>query len=294
MKVAGFTFIKNAVQNDYTIVEAILSILPICDEFIVAHGNSIDETLTLLQSINSDKIKIIDTVWDDSLREGGRTFALETDKAFRAISADADWCFYIQGDECVHEKYLETIKNEMQLCLANPKIEGLLFKYKHFYGSYDFFAHSRRWYHREIRVVRNLPEIHSYKDAQGFRFEDRKINVKLIDAYIYHYGWVKPPSGLNVKIKNTGQFYTNDDQWLETAYHKDFVFDYNNAERLVRFTETHPASFAKRVSESNWILPIDPTLIKKKLPVKTKFLNFLEDLTGIRFFSYKNYKIVAR
>ncbi|MPT35696.1 MAG: glycosyltransferase family 2 protein, partial [Flavobacterium sp.] len=101
MKVAGFTFIRNAVQNDYSIVEAITSILPICDEFIVAHGNSTDTTLDLIKSIDSPKIKIIETVWDDSVREGGRTFALETNKAFKAISPDVDWAFYIQGDECV-------------------------------------------------------------------------------------------------------------------------------------------------------------------------------------------------
>ncbi|WP_240534750.1 glycosyltransferase family protein [Pedobacter aquae] len=118
MKVAGFTFIRNAVVNDYPIVEAITSILPLCDEFIIAHGNSTDDTLQLLQAIASPKIKIINTVWDDSLREGGKTFALETDKAFEAISPDADWAFYIQGDEVVHEKYHETIKKKCNyVCL---------------------------------------------------------------------------------------------------------------------------------------------------------------------------------
>ncbi len=293
MKIAGFTFIRNAVQNDYTIVEAIRSILPICDEFIVAHGNSTDSTLVLIESINSPKIKIIQTIWDDSVREGGKTFALETDKAFAAISPDMDWAFYIQGDECVHEKYLETIKNEMKLCLENPKIEGLLFKYKHFYGSYDFVAHSRRWYHREIRVVKNLPGVRSYKDAQGFRIDNRKINVKQIEAYIYHYGWVKPPSGLNIKIKNTGQFYTHDDHWLEENYNENFVFDYGNAERLIKFEESHPQVFQDRVLKSNWILPFDPSKINKSVSFKVRILNWFEDLTGIRTFAYKNYNKIS-
>lgn len=293
MKVAGFTFIRNAVQNDYTIVEAILSILPICDEFIVAHGNSTDDTLALIQSIKSEKIKIIQTVWDDSLREGGRTFAEETDKAFRAISADVDWCFYIQGDECVHEKYLETIKNEMQLCLENKKIEGLLFKYKHFYGSYDFFAHSRRWYHREIRVLRNLPEMHSYKDAQGFRFADRKINVKLIDAYIYHYGWVKPPNGLINKMRNFNKFYTKDDAFIEERYPEFSDFDYGNADQLLHFDETHPNVMLERVENSNWKFSIDPTKTNKNLPFRRKLLAWIEKVTGLRLFAYKNYKIIS-
>lgn len=292
MKVAGFTFIRNAVQNDYSIVEAVTSILPICDEFIIAHGNSDDETQALLESINSPKIKIIRTTWDDSVREGGRTFALETDKAFQAISPDVDWAFYIQGDECVHEKYLDTIKKEMELCLQDKSVNGLLFNYKHFYGSYDFFAHSRRWYRREIRVIRNLPGMHSYKDAQGFRYQGEKIKVKHIDAYIYHYGWVKPPSGLNNKVRNFNKFYTQDDQWIEEKFPVSTDFDYGNADRLIRFTETHPAVFQERVAKSNWTFEIDPTKTRLKMPFRRKLLAFIEDHFGIRLFEYKNYKKV--
>lgn len=292
MKVAGFTFIRNAVQNDYSIIEAINSILPICDEFIVAHGNSTDNTLELIKSIDSPKIKIIQTIWDDSVREGGKTFALETDKAFSAISPDTDWAFYIQGDECVHEKYLALIKKEMELCLNNNKVEGLLFNYKHFYGSYDFFAHSRRWYRREIRVVKNLPGIHSYKDAQGFRINDRKIRVKHIAAYIYHYGWVKPPTGLTNKVRNFNKFYTEDDNWIEDKYPESSDFDYGNADELVKFTETHPLVFQERVNKSNWKFDFDPTQAQKKLPLRRKILSGIEKITGKRLFEYKNYKII--
>lgn len=108
MKIAGFTFVRNAIKFDYPIIEAITSILPICDEVVVAVGNSEDDTLGLIKSINSPKIKIIETIWDDSLREGGRVLAVETDKALAAVSPDVDWCFYIQGDEVVHEQYLPT------------------------------------------------------------------------------------------------------------------------------------------------------------------------------------------
>ncbi len=292
MKIAGFTFIKNAVENDYPIVEAIKSILPICDEFIVAHGNSTDDTLKLIKSINSPKIKVIETVWDDSVRDGGRALAIETDKAFQAISPNADWAFYIQGDECVHEKYLDTIKKEMQICLNNPKIEGLLFNFKHFYGSYDFYAYSRRWYNREIRIIRNLKGMHSYKDAQGFKYRGKKLKVKLIDAFIYHYGWVKPPNGLKTKIKNTGKFYSADDEWIENTYNEDFVFDYNNAEKLLKFNETHPQVFQDRVQRVNWKFNFDPTELNNKLSIRKKFLERFETFTGIRLFAYKNYKKV--
>ncbi|WP_410220520.1 glycosyltransferase family 2 protein [Pedobacter sp.] len=293
MKVAGFTFIRNAVKNDYPVVEAITSILPICDEFIVAHGNSDDDTLKLIKQIGSDKIRIIQTVWDDDLREGGRTFAQETDKAFNAISADADWAFYIQADECVHEKYLPVIKKEMELCLNDQRIEGLLFNYKHFYGSYDFFAQSRRWYRREIRVIRNIKGMHSYRDAQGFRFNDRKIRVKHIDAYIYHYGWVKPPKGLNQKVRNFNKFYTQNDQWIDNTYPEATDFDYGNADELFKFTGSHPSVFSSRVKNGNWKFNFDPTHLKNKMPFRRKALAWIEKITGIRCFEYKNYKKVA-
>jgi hypothetical protein len=105
MKIAGFSFIRNAVKYDYPIVEAILSILPLCDEFVIAVSKSEDNTLKLIRSIGSPKIRIIETVWDDSLRKGGAVLAQETDKALQAVSDDVDWAFYIQRDECLHEQY---------------------------------------------------------------------------------------------------------------------------------------------------------------------------------------------
>ena len=291
MKIAGFTFIRNAVKNDYAIVEAITSILPICDEFVVAVGASEDETLALIQSIPSDKIKIVETVWDDAKREGGATFALETDKALQAISKDIDWAFYIQGDECVHEADLPVVKAAMEANLADSNVEGLLFHYRHFYGSYGHVAVSRRWYRREIRVVKMHPGVHSYKDAQGFRKDAKKLKVKLIPAYINHYGWVKPPEGLNNKVRNFTQFY-HDDAWLAENVPADYQFDYGNAERLFRFEGTHPAVMADRVARSNWPFYFDPVELEKKMTFRRKILQKIEDLTGYRVGEYKNYRML--
>jgi len=291
MKVAGFTFIRNAIKNDYPVVEAITSILPVCDEFVVALGNSDDDTESLIKGINSPKIRIINTIWDETLREGGAVFAAETDIAFNAISADADWAFYIQGDECVHEKYLPLIKREMEDNLSDVRIEGLLFKYLHFYGSYDYYGHSRRWYRREIRILRNNKSIHSYRDAQGFRWDGRKINVKLIDAYIYHYGWVKPPAGLKNKLRNFNLFY-HDDEWLAQNLPETFEFDYKNADRLIHFEGAHPAVMQKRIAVTNWKLDVDLDQLHKKMTFRRKLLQKVEDLTGWRVSEYRNYKIV--
>ena len=154
MKVCGFTFIRNAIRFDYPIVEAITSVLPMCDEFIVLVGNSDDNTRNLIERIGSDKIKIHDSVWDDSLREGGRVLAEETNKAMLLLPDDTTWAFYIQGDEVIHEKYHQTILSAMDQYKYDVKVEGLLLNYTHFYGSSDFIGDSTNWYRKEVRIIR--------------------------------------------------------------------------------------------------------------------------------------------
>lgn len=287
MNVIGFTFIRNAIKFDYPIVEAILSVLPLCDEFVVAVGNSQDDTLTLIKTIKSTKIRIIETTWDDSLRDGGRVLALETDKAFQAISGRADWCFYIQGDEVVHEKYHDAIRMAMHHHLTDDKVDGLLFKYLHFYGSYDYIATSSKWYKNEIRIVRNNKRIYSFRDAQGFRKEDDKmLRVKQVDAYIYHYGWVKPPVNMQLKQKSFQKLW-HDDHWVEKNVAKSDVFDYSGIDILEHFKGTHPEVMKNRIQRLNWTFDHDISL--NRIRIKERFKNLLMKYFGWDL-NYRNYK----
>ncbi len=286
MKVAGFTFIRNAILYDFPIVEAITSILPLCDEFIVAVGKSEDDTLGLIERIGSPKIKILPTVWDDSLREGGRVLAAETDKAFQAIAKDCDWAFYIQGDEVVHEQDLPAIRAAMLKWKDTPSVEGLLFHYTHFYGSYQYIGDSRSWYRREVRIVRPDEAIFSYRDAQGFRKKpNQKLRVKLIQARIYHYGWVKPPQQQMAKRKKAHSF------WHKTDLITDQTeFVYNVEEPLTIFQGTHPAVMAARVKNCDWAFEYDASQLQTKW--HRKVLHQIYKLTGIWLFEYKNYRVV--
>ncbi len=289
MFVSGFTIVRNAIRFDYPIVEAIKSILPLCDEVVVAVGKSEDETLQLIKSINDSKIKIIETIWDDSLREGGKVLAAETNKAYDAISEKADWCFYIQGDEVMHEKYLPTIKSEMEKWKNDSRVEGLLFKYTHFYGSYDFVGDSRKWYREEIRIVRKNKEIRSYKDAQGFRKSDNsKLVVQPINAFVYHYGWVKPPAAMQAKQESFHKMW-HDDKWMKENIPVAKEFDYSQIDSLAKFAGTHPIVMQERVQKQNWKFDFDPT--KKKWGIKMKFLMWVEIKFGWRIGAYKNYRI---
>lgn len=290
MKVSGFTFIKDAITYDYPIVESIRSILPICDEIVVAVGKSTDDTLDLIRSIDNPKIKIIETVWDETKRKGGRVLSQETDKAFAAISDDSDWAFYIQGDEVVHEQYLDTIRHAMQSQLDRKEVDGLLFKYKHFYGSYDYIGASSNWYQHEIRIVRNDRSIYSYRDAQGFRKADNcKLRVHPIDAYIYHYGWVKEPQAMQKKHINFNKYW-HDDQWIEQNIIGTDEFDYNSAINELRaFEGTHPEVMQERISKKNWQFRHDISYSHKS--TKDSIKAFLKKYMGINL-EYQNYIVV--
>ncbi|MER3464191.1 MAG: glycosyl transferase [Chitinophagaceae bacterium] len=287
MKVTGFSFIKNAIKFQYPIEEALRSILPLCDEVIVAVGASEDGTRKLVATIDP-KIKIIDTVWNESLKEGGYVLADETNKAFQAIRSDADWCIYIQGDEVMHEGGHNEVRNAMHKWKDDSRVDGLLFKYRHFYGSYDYVGISSRWYRSEIRVIKNNKSIYSYRDAQGFRKgNNEKLNVKPLNAYIHHYGWVREPEAMEAKSAAFGKLWMGD-QWEPKMYG---TFDYSaHIDALEKYKGTHPFVMRARIDKVNWKFEHDISF--NKLKTKDKLKNLLEKLTGKRPFDHNNFKIV--
>ncbi|RYY29919.1 MAG: glycosyltransferase family 2 protein [Chitinophagaceae bacterium] len=290
MKISGFTIIKNALHNDYPVVEAIESILPLVDEMIVSIGNSTDDTVNLIRNIASDKIRIIHSVWDISGNNmGGSALAVETDKAFREISPDSDWAFYIQADEVLHEKYHGAIRMAAEKYKDDKTIDGLLFNYLHFFGTYDYVGDSRRWYNKEVRIIRNDKTITAYRDAQGFRRKGEKLYVKQVDAYIYHYGWVKSPKQMQQKNKNIIQLYAEREHAIKRIHATD-VFDFNEFDSLERFSGTHPSPMKKRIAEKNWDVQMDIT--RKKFSMKDRLLYFIEKRTGVRLFNFRNYRII--
>lgn len=288
MKVSGFTFIRNAVLLDYPIVAAIESILPLCDEVVVAVGNSTDDTLALIQNIDP-KVRIIQTIWDDTLRENGRVLAVETDKALAAINPEADWAIYIQGDEVMHQDDHPHILKAMTRFQHDQDVDGLLFDYLHFYGSYDYIGVSNNWYKKEIRIVKPGRGIFSFRDAQGFRkTPDQKLKVAPANARVFHYGWVKDPQAMQRKQESFHKLW-HDDAWLEKNIKVAAAFDYeDHIHELARFEGTHPQWIAPRIAARNWTFQMDIT--RRKRTLKNRVKNWLKFI-GIDT-HYANYTLI--
>lgn len=287
MKVAGFTIARNLVQADYPLKEALLSVLPLCDDMVIAVGNSMDGTKAYIEAMQEPKIRLFDTVWDDNKREGGAVLADETNKALDQVPIDADWLVYIQADECLHERYLPVVKAAMEKYLNDSEVDALLFDYLHFYGNYSMVGDSRRWYRQEIRIIKNSRNIRSWKDAQGFRTGDgKKLKVAKIDACIYHYGWVKHPKYQQQKQAQFHRLWHNDD-YMEKKVLLSDEFDYGGIDSLKHFEGSHPQVMQSRIAAMDWQFDIDPT--QKNFGLKAGLLHWIEKLSGWRVGEYKNF-----
>ena len=160
MTLSGFTFIRNGRSLGYPFEESLASLLRVCDDVTIAVGRSDDDTRDYVASLGDPRLRIIDTVWDDSLREGGRILAQQTDVALAGCTGD--WCLYLQGDEVLHEADDARLRAEILRADGDPAIEALLFRWIHLFGSYDYQGVGRQWYRREIRAVRNTGKVMSW------------------------------------------------------------------------------------------------------------------------------------
>ncbi|MFN0201043.1 MAG: hypothetical protein ACKVTZ_05955 [Bacteroidia bacterium] len=301
MTISGFSYIRNGFTYGYPFLQAIQSILPICDEFVVAIGDSVDGTREAILALNSPKIKIVDTVWDENLRREGKIFAQQSNAAL--MHCTGDWLFHIQADEIIHERDLPIILAEIQAAEKNPQMEGLLFDFLNFHGSYDYLNNTRKQHLVEIRVFRKGMNTFAYKDSQGFRnyssYENylagekgNKLKVKYIKVPVFHYNYVRDAAAMQKKSHFFEKFW-HDDAYLQAKYQAQKAFDFYHIERIKKFEGSHPQIMHELIAASHF--DFDPTKIYKKLSLKEKLVYGIEDIIGRRIGAYRNYvKIASR
>jgi glycosyltransferase involved in cell wall biosynthesis len=250
VRISGFTFARNAVKLDYPLREALLSILPIVDELIVAvvPGDPDDDTRGLVESLGDPRVRIVEGTWDHSM--GQRIYSDVTNVALERCTGD--WCLYIQADEVVHEDDLPGIRRRCEELLDDRRVEGMLFDYLHFFGDYDHFQPGHGWYRSEIRLIRNGIGIRSVRDAQSFRYPDqRRLTVAHAHASIFHYGWVHHPRFMQAKVRQFWRLSRTPED-VEAELGKAVEFDYGPLGRLPLFEGTHPAVMADRIATMDW------------------------------------------
>lgn len=287
MSISGFTIVRNASLLDYPLKESILSVLPLCDEFIINCGKSTDDTEKICEEIQAqypDKIRLIRTDWQTDNQKGGFQLKSQTDAALKACTRE--WCFYIQADEVLHEADIPKILEAKEKAESLPKVDGLLFDYIHFYGNFSYTIKGRNWYRKEVRLFKNGRDIAAFRDAQGFRKNGERLLVIPSHARIFHYGYVRCSESMKKKSTEMARW------WGTQVEDKPENFELINHIGLKPFQDTHPNLMKKRVEEKNF--PFDPKKCRRKWD-KNEIKNALtlawETVFPFRIGEYRNYEL---
>ena len=285
MKVSAFTFIKNGQILGYPFIESIHSILGIVDEFVINIGESEDETFELIQSIDNDKIRIINSNWNDSLHEDGYVYGQQ--KMIAQFNCTGDWAFYIEADEVYHENELEKINDAMKKHLNDPNVEALVFDFYHFYGNSNSYLDSPGWYRSEARIIKN--SIRSYAPDGLFWLvlesnkRGRYPKAKHTGAHCYHYGWVRSEQQMNLKSQKVQKYWGK----------KPVKINYSQMDQSIikEFLGAHPSVIQQWLTKAEGIYKVDPNYVLTKKQKKHRIMIKVENLLGLDL-SKKHYKLI--
>lgn len=275
MKVSGFTFLRNASMLGYPFIQSILSILPICDEYIIAVGDGQDDTLEQIEALQNPKIRILRMQWNEKMGVKGFTYAQQKNAAHAACTGD--WAFYLEGDEVIHEKDLPTIRAAMELHLSNPSIEALVFDFLHFYGNYNTLATGYRWCWRGVRVIRNTIRSISPDGLYFLVMKDKNRFLRYpkaayVPATVYHYGWVRPQEAVNEKIRQIAKF------WNEAP--RAYRYGDIDPQCLAPFRGEHPAIMQPLIPAHREIFSANPDYKPTTQDRKARLLNHFHKIFG--------------
>jgi len=111
MKISGFTFIHNAIESGYPIVEAIRAVQPYVDEVCVVDMQSTDNTRETIQQLNINKlrndwtaecpVRILNGFWGN---EAGETLRQAHSKY---IDCAGDVIIHFEGDEVYEDRLIK-------------------------------------------------------------------------------------------------------------------------------------------------------------------------------------------
>jgi hypothetical protein len=301
-KLSGFTLVRNGTRFEYPFVESLRSLLPLVDELVVNVGYGDDDTLEKIKALSlaegKDKLTYFESDWqldNPEKKRGGLILSEQTNLALDRCSHD--WCIYLQADEVLHEDDLLKIRSHVDQFNSHPEIEGLLFDYVHFYGSFDVVQQTRSAYRREVRCIRKSSGARSVGDAQSFRKKDgSKLKVAHCGARVFHYGWVRSPEAMKEKTFFFDQLYHGDPSTKDADQkipHTGDNYRYKRIWGLRPFRGKHPSVMHQRIRNKGWHWDLENSpRIFKWSDVKKVVLDSIERITGYRLFEYRSYKKV--
>ena len=267
------TFCSDPITQEFPFKEVVLSALPIADEIVIINGDNIlvDDYLMaeelgedkLYEKSETDKI-IIDTFyqygkgdyyspdlkiyynkWESRMRRN----MMVLQKSLAISHCTCDYILALDGDEVLHEKDYDKIKQAMEL-----GHDAYTFKVLHFYRDYQHYKVARsgdQWYERRPYLFKNnLGIFDGYRhikdgicqytsDLTTWDYKPVMDSAKHTSIEIFHYSFVRSEKSMLEK-QNA----------IEKRHHPDWedLTEWNwDMSNTKKFEETHPKVMNERI-----------------------------------------------
>lgn len=184
MKIYGFTYVRNGETLGYPYLEAIRCLSELCDAVYVAVGDSTDCTRELVAAVPA--VHVIDTIWDDALRQGGKIFSIQANTALRELRKNHSegWALHLQADQIVLRDDFAQIRADFERAEASG-CDALAMRFLHFWHTPRAIAYSKRWFPQTVVAARVGSKVESVGDSQSLGGYSKLFES---DVNVFHYG----------------------------------------------------------------------------------------------------------
>jgi len=217
--ISGIMTVKNVLSLGYPYLEAIISALPIVDEFLISDGGSTDKTFYHINKLKEKfpQIQIFETPVVASPHWESFDEALN----FLIAKAKGEWLLEVQSDEFRHEKDIPQLIEIIKLADA----EG----YNSLRQPCIYYMWTKRdsYVYRNIRILRKIPKLISCWGGDDFQvgierepregFTSHNVPPELdVDIEIIHMSRAFPQNRVSQDESNVKNMGTEGKTRLET------------------------------------------------------------------------------
>lgn len=250
----GSMFIRNAIEFDYCVAEALDSLCAVYDKAVIVDASSTDGTLDLLHEVkkrNSNLMVVSGVNWECHPAYSRLRILADIAKSY----LDTEWHFMLQADEVIHESSFRHIKQ----AITCPDFKSYHIRRCNMFGDMNhYLRYDMEQHHKPCGdIVVRLATIDNpaHGDAESLQVDPKYSGWCLEDIIIYHYGYVRRDANHLTKTISIQSWFhgpgsTPDSRVVEMA-ERGTRYEWEKMktrEMLTRRTQSHP-KFVKAWAE---------------------------------------------
>ena len=169
--ITGVNTIRNGIENGYPLIESILSLLPLVDEYLINDGGSTDGTLEALNRLQLIHPKL--TIYEIPDSPSIRWDCVSDVINHLMDEAGGDWVMRTDADELIHEQDVSRLKQAIE----NHPHRIMRFDRREIVNNWRGITQD---YYPPARVAKKLPGLRQDWNRYGG------------DEYLYGSEWIDP------------------------------------------------------------------------------------------------------